>query len=61
MLFTAGFVKPRTTCQLKCEQAGPTNKLVSPPYAIHNYDITTKTRRFNIDRDMVSVTASEIW
>jgi hypothetical protein len=54
-----GFIRPRTTCQLKCEQAAPTNKLASPPYAIHNYDITTKTRRHSIERDIVSVTASK--
>lgn len=33
--------------------------LLNAPYAIRNYDMTTKTRRHSIERDLVSVTASE--
>jgi hypothetical protein len=54
----AGLIRQRTTCQLQCEQAGRNNKLASPPYAIHNMDITTKKRRHSIETDIVSVTAS---
>ncbi|KAF6253912.1 glycosyl hydrolases family 31-domain-containing protein [Scenedesmus sp. NREL 46B-D3] len=53
----AALIRKRTTCQLKCERASPTDKLASPPYAIHNFDITTKTRRHDIEKNIVSVTA----
>uniref|UniRef100_A0A383WFG9 Maltase n=1 Tax=Tetradesmus obliquus TaxID=3088 RepID=A0A383WFG9_TETOB len=51
------FIRPRTTCQLKCEQAAATNKLANPPYAIHNYDMSTKTRQLRLEQELVSVTA----
>lgn len=55
----ADFVQARSTCQLKCELAPAANKLANPPYAIHNFDITTKKRGQKLDRDIISVTASE--
>lgn len=56
-LAQAKLITNRTTCQMSCEAAAPTNTLAHPPYMINNANGNGKGKLEQLGKNILSPTA----